>query len=81
MGSRSGTRPDPRRPAHPTRDLALVFLWVEATNGKGTHWLFADINLPTCGIAFVFLLITLKLNPTKKTTFAQLRSTFDFLGL
>ena len=40
-----------------------------------------DINLPTCGIAFVFLLLTLKLNKTQLNTFAHFRQTFDFLGL
>ena len=40
-----------------------------------------DINLPTCGLAMALLVFTLHLNPTKKLTFAQLRATFDFLGL
>lgn len=41
----------------------------------------SDINLPTGGIAFACLFFTLKLNPTKKHTFAQFKQTFDFLGL
>jgi hypothetical protein len=40
-----------------------------------------DINLPTCGISFVALLLTLRLNPTRKQTFSQLSKTFDFLGM
>jgi hypothetical protein len=40
-----------------------------------------DINLPTCGIAFLCLLLTLKLNPTNRRTFAQFSATFDFSGL
>ncbi|KAK1923520.1 major facilitator superfamily domain-containing protein [Papiliotrema laurentii] len=44
------------------------------------RWVFY-INLPTCGISFVALLLTLRLNPTRKQTFSQLSKTFDFLGM
>lgn len=40
-----------------------------------------DINLPTGGIAFACLFFTLKLNPTRRSTFAQFKQTFDFVGL
>ena len=40
-----------------------------------------DINLFTCGIAFVALLLSLKLNPVKKLTFREFAQTFDFLGM
>lgn len=44
------------------------------------RWCFY-INLPFAGVAFVLLVLTLKLNKPKKSTFADLRRTFDFLGL
>ncbi|GAA6030021.1 hypothetical protein JCM8097_009218 [Rhodosporidiobolus ruineniae] len=44
------------------------------------RWCFF-INLPTGGLAFVILLIFLKLNPHKPPSFATLVSQFDFLGL
>ncbi|OCF41988.1 hypothetical protein I317_04180 [Kwoniella heveanensis CBS 569] len=44
------------------------------------RWCFY-INLPTCGVAFIFLVFTLHMNPRRKLTFAELRRTFDFLGL
>ncbi|ORX37857.1 major facilitator superfamily domain-containing protein [Kockovaella imperatae] len=50
------------------------------TTKASWRWTFY-INLPTCGIALVLLIFTLKLNPTKKLTFSQLKQTFDFLGL
>ncbi|ORY34911.1 major facilitator superfamily domain-containing protein [Naematelia encephala] len=50
------------------------------TQKASWRWCFY-VNLPTCGIALVCLIFTLKLNPTKRTTLAQLRRTFDFLGL
>jgi hypothetical protein len=43
--------------------------------------LISDINLPTGGIAFACLFLTLKLNPTRKLTFAQFKQTFDLIGL
>ncbi|TXT13334.1 hypothetical protein VHUM_00701 [Vanrija humicola] len=50
------------------------------TQKASWRWCFF-INLPTCAVALVLLIFTLKLNPPKKTTFAQLRKTFDFTGL
>ncbi|WVF68426.1 hypothetical protein IAT40_003191 [Kwoniella sp. CBS 6097] len=50
------------------------------TEHASWRWCFY-INLPTCGIAFAFLVFTLHMNPTRKLTFAELRRTFDFLGL
>jgi MFS family permease len=50
------------------------------TQRASWRWCFY-INLPTSSFAFVMLLFSLKLNPTKKYTFAMLRKTFDFLGL
>lgn len=50
------------------------------TQWASWRWCFY-INLPTSSFAFVMLLFSLKLNPTKKYTFAMLRKTFDFLGL
>ncbi|WVR08158.1 hypothetical protein IAU60_005204 [Kwoniella sp. DSM 27419] len=50
------------------------------TEHASWRWCFY-INLPTSGVAFAFLLFTLKMNPTRKLTFAELRRTFDFLGL
>ncbi|WVQ95971.1 hypothetical protein IAU59_003070 [Kwoniella sp. CBS 9459] len=50
------------------------------TEHASWRWCFY-INLPTCGIAFAFLVFTLHLNPRRKLTFAELRQTFDFLGL
>ena len=50
------------------------------TTKASWRWTFY-INLPTCGLALVALIFTLKLNPRKKLTFAQLKQTFDFLGL
>ncbi|WVQ79303.1 hypothetical protein IAT38_001400 [Cryptococcus sp. DSM 104549] len=50
------------------------------TEKASWRWCFY-INLPTCGIAFAFLLFTLKLNPSRRLTFAELSSTFDFAGL
>lgn len=47
---------------------------------SGWRWCFY-INLPTAGIAFVLLIFTLKLNKPKGSTFAELRRTFDFVGL
>lgn len=44
------------------------------------RWIFF-INLPTCGIAIPCLYFSLKLNPTKKTTWSALARTFDFPGL
>jgi MFS family permease len=44
------------------------------------RWCFY-INLPTCGVAFVFLTMALNLNKPKGGTFAELRKTFDFVGL
>lgn len=50
------------------------------TEKASWRWCFY-INLPTCGLAFVLLIFTLKLNPTRKLTFKQLLATFDFVGL
>ncbi|KAL1408240.1 hypothetical protein Q8F55_005046 [Vanrija albida] len=50
------------------------------TQKASWRWCFF-INLPTCGIALVLLIFTLKLNPPKGITFAELRRTFDFVGL
>jgi len=50
------------------------------TEKASWRWTFY-INLPTCAIALVLLIFTLKLNPTKKYTFRMLKDTFDFLGL
>ncbi|WWC92921.1 uncharacterized protein L201_007884 [Kwoniella dendrophila CBS 6074] len=50
------------------------------TEKASWRWCFY-INLPTCAIAFALLVFTLKLNPTRKLTFAELSRTFDFLGL
>ncbi|WWC65962.1 uncharacterized protein I303_108584 [Kwoniella dejecticola CBS 10117] len=50
------------------------------TEKASWRWCFY-INLPTCGIAFALLVFTLKLNPSRKLTFAELNRTFDFLGL
>lgn len=44
------------------------------------RWCFW-INLPTGGIAMIFLLFFLNLNPTKKRSVREVASTFDFLGL
>lgn len=44
------------------------------------RWCFY-INLPICAVAFVFLIFSLNLNKPKGKTFAQLRKTFDFIGL
>ena len=58
---------------------AMVFLSVAAwTLGLAHH---PDINLPAGGAALALLFFFLKLNPTKKYTFAQLRETFDWPGL
>ncbi|WWC73552.1 uncharacterized protein I206_107524 [Kwoniella pini CBS 10737] len=50
------------------------------TEKASWRWCFY-INLPTCGVAFVLLVFTLKLNPSRKLTFAELSRTFDFIGL
>ncbi|WVW86801.1 hypothetical protein I302_108856 [Kwoniella bestiolae CBS 10118] len=50
------------------------------TEKASWRWCFY-INLPTCGIAFVLLVFTLKLNPSRKLTFRELSRTFDFVGL
>ncbi|WRT69577.1 uncharacterized protein IL334_006566 [Kwoniella shivajii] len=50
------------------------------TEKASWRWCFY-INLPTCGIALVLLIFTLKLNPRRKLTFAELSRTFDFIGL
>jgi cyanate permease len=39
------------------------------------------INLPTGGIAFLILLVFLKLNPKPRKTARQLAAEFDFIGL
>jgi MFS family permease len=45
------------------------------------RWCFY-INLPTCAVAFVMLFFGLNLNkPKTDKSFAQLRKTFDFVGL
>lgn len=44
------------------------------------RWCFY-INLPTCGVAFILLALTLKLNPTRKMTWPMFMRTFDFLGM
>ncbi|ODO00769.1 hypothetical protein L198_03096 [Cryptococcus wingfieldii CBS 7118] len=50
------------------------------TSKASWRWCFY-INLPTCGVALLFLVFTLKLNPTRKLTLAEFRASFDFLGL
>ncbi|WVQ75072.1 hypothetical protein IAR50_004681 [Cryptococcus sp. DSM 104548] len=50
------------------------------TSKASWRWCFY-INLPTCGVAFIFLVFTLKLNPTRKLTMPEFGRTFDFLGL
>lgn len=50
------------------------------TDRASWRWCFF-INLPTSSAAFVMLLFSLKLNPTKAVTLATLRETFDFVGL
>ncbi|BEJ12224.1 hypothetical protein CspHIS471_0206840 [Cutaneotrichosporon sp. HIS471] len=47
---------------------------------SGWRWCFF-INLPTGGVAFILLLLYLKLNKPRSHTFQELRQTFDFLGL
>ncbi|KLT45103.1 MFS general substrate transporter [Cutaneotrichosporon oleaginosum] len=47
---------------------------------SGWRWCFY-INLPTAGVAFVLLVLYLKLNKPRNHTFDELRRTFDFLGL
>ena len=58
----------------------MVFLLVPSGR-QGSHAHHSDINLPTCGIAFVLLLLTLKLNPTRKLTLDKFLRTFDFIGM
>lgn len=43
--------------------------------------LMTDLNLPTCGIALVLLMFSLKLNRPKSDSAANLRKSFDFVGL
>ncbi|WVO13827.1 hypothetical protein L204_101450 [Cryptococcus depauperatus] len=50
------------------------------TERASWRWCFY-INLPSCGPAFVMLLFTLRLNPTRKLTFSELKTSFDFMGL
>ncbi|RSH77336.1 uncharacterized protein EHS24_003295 [Apiotrichum porosum] len=38
-------------------------------------------STPTCGVAFILLVVTLKLNKPTGGTFRQLAHTFDFIGL
>lgn len=50
------------------------------TDRVSWRWCFY-INLPTCGVAFILLALTLKLNPTRKMTWPLFMRTFDFLGM
>ncbi|RSH95831.1 hypothetical protein EHS25_000924 [Saitozyma podzolica] len=47
------------------------------TQRASWRWCFY-VNLPTSSFAFVMLLFSLKLNPTRKYSFAMLHKTFDF---
>lgn len=47
---------------------------------SGWRWCFY-INLPTAGVAFILLVLYLKLNKPRNHTFDELRRTFDFAGL
>lgn len=49
-------------------------------NDGAWPWAFF-LNLPICAIAFPALWFSLKLNPTKKTSWSQLAAKFDFIGL
>ena len=40
-----------------------------------------DINLPVCGVAFLGLLLTLRLNKPTGKRVSDLRASFDFVGL
>ncbi|KGB77960.2 hypothetical protein CNBG_4047 [Cryptococcus deuterogattii R265] len=50
------------------------------TEKASWRWCFY-INLPTSGFAFVLLIFTLRLNPSRKLTFKQVSATFDYIGL
>ncbi|ORY34557.1 major facilitator superfamily domain-containing protein [Naematelia encephala] len=50
------------------------------TQKANWRWCFY-INLPTCGIALLLLMFTLKLSPNQGAHVADLRRTFDYPGL